>query len=62
MIRLKILRKLQQEAKDKEIAEKFNIKMSAAKSAFDGKDYAKAIELYNEASKIDPSNRNQKKE
>ena len=58
--KIKNIEKLQQEAKDKEIAEKFNIKMSAAKSAFDGKDYAKAIELYNEASKIDPSNRNPK--
>ena len=58
--KIKNIEKLQQQAKDKEIAEKFNIKMSAAKSAFDGKDYAKAIELYNEASKIDPSNRNPK--
>ena len=58
--KIKNIEKLQQEAKDKEIAEKFNIKMSAAKSAFEGKDYAKAIELYNEASKIDPSNRNPK--
>ena len=58
--KIKNIEKLQQEAKDKEIAEKFNIKMSAAKSSFDSKDYSKAIELYNEASKIDPSNRNPK--
>ena len=58
--KIKNIEKLQQEAKDKEIAVKFNTKMSEAKSAFDSKDYAKAIELYNEASKIDPSNRNPK--
>ena len=58
--KIKNIEKLQQEAKDKEIAVKFNAKMSEAKSAFDSKDYAKAIELYNEASKIDPSNRNPK--
>ena len=58
--KIKIVEKLIQDAKDNEIAKKFNAKMSDAQSAFDTKDYSKAIELYNEASKIDPINRNPK--
>ena len=47
-------------AAQKEILEKFNLKMNAAKSAFDNKNYQQAIDLYKEASTINPSDRTPK--
>ena len=47
-------------AAQKEILEKFNLKMNAAKSAFDNKNYQQAIDLYKEASSINPSDRTPK--
>ena len=44
----------------KEILEKFNLKMKAAKSALDNKNYQQAIDLYKEASTINPSDRTPK--
>ena len=44
----------------KELTEKFNLKMNEAKASFDGKNYQQAIDLYNEASSIIPSNRTPK--
>jgi len=47
-------------AAQKEILEKFNLKMNAAKSAFDNKNYQQAIDLYKQASTINPSDRTPK--
>ena len=58
--KIKNLEKLQQAAKDQEIAKEFNAKMKEAKSSFDSKDYSKAISLYNEAAKIDPRSKSPK--
>ena len=59
-IKIKEVEKLEQAAKDQELAQKFNSKMIEAKSSFDGKAYDKAISLYNEAAKIDPSSKSPK--
>ena len=59
-IKIKEVEKLEQAAKDQELAQKFNSKMIEAKSSFDDKAYDKAISLYNEAAKIDPSSKSPK--
>ena len=58
--KIKEVEKANNLAAQKEILEKFNIKMKAAKSAFDNKNYQQAIDLYKEASTINPSDRTPK--
>ena len=55
--KIKEVEKANNLAAQKEISEKFNLKMNAAKSAFDNKNYQQAIDLYKEASTINPSER-----
>ena len=58
--KIKEVEKANNLAAQKEILEKFNIKMNAAKSAFNNKNYQQAIDLYKEASTINPSDRTPK--
>ena len=58
--KIKQVEKANNLAAQKEILEKFNLKMNAAKSAFDDKNYQQAIDLYKEASSIIPSDRTPK--
>ena len=58
--KIKQVEKANNLAAQKEILEKFNLKMNAAKSAFDNKNYQQAIDLYKEASTINPSDRTPK--
>lgn len=48
-------KKLEEEGKAAEIEKAFQDKMAAAKTAFDNKEYEKALGLYKEASEIKPS-------
>ena len=58
--KIKQVEKANELAAQKEILEKFNLKMNAAKSALDNKNYQQAIDLYKEASTINPSDRTPK--
>ena len=58
--KIKQVEKANNLAVQKEILEKFNLKMNAAKSALDNKNYQQAIDLYKEASTINPSDRTPK--
>ena len=58
--KIKEVEKLEQAAKDQELAQKFKSKMVEAKSSFDAKAYDKAISLYKEAAKIDPISKSPK--
>ena len=58
--KIKQVEKANELVAQKEILEKFNLKMNAAKSALDNKNYQQAIDLYKEASTINPSDRTPK--
>ena len=58
--KIKQVEKANELAAQKEILEKFNLKMNAAKSALDNKNYQQAIDLYKQASTINPSDRTPK--
>ena len=58
--KIKEVEKANNIAEEKEILEKFNLKMIAAKSQLDNKNYQQAIDLYKEASTINPGNRSPK--
>ena len=58
--KIKQVEKANDLAAQKEILEKYNLKMNAAKSALDNKNYQQAIDLYKEAATINPSDRTPK--